>query len=1361
MTEDVTLTHELIVSGITASICLNGHTIDLGGKAIYLESGATLTIYDCDANATTGKITGGGGHYASSQKGGAVYVKGSTLNLYGGSLESNRADWGGAIFIDATSGNSTVNMYGGVIQNNTARYGGGGIEVENVQSPSSLGDSIFKMYGGSIINNQVTETNGNAHKGGGVHFNQASMTINGTVNITGNKVAGVENNVYLRTGKTITIESIGEGSRIGVSAFEVEKNQKDTIITAGYNRPGISDIKCFFLDETHDKSNYALIHNGSELQIKKHNHDWKYRQDESGNKLYAYCATDDSHCEYYGADCAALPLTITAQSPVTYSGSAYDGAELRADELSAFQTATNVTPSIVYYKDESLTQKTTTADGASADGAAPVNAGTYYAAVSVNNVTAKTKFTIDKAPVSVTPPTGLTMKFTGAAQELVTAGSVNHSSATTSAGTMEYQVVAGDMAPNDLSWTDTIPTKEAAGTYRVYYRAVVDGNHTPVDYTNGYPYVTAEITKAAPTYTEPSAASPLTYTGAPQRLITAGTTAHGTFRYSLDGTDWKTDAAEITGTNAGDYNVYWKLMGDESHEDVQLQTPVRVTIQKAEPTQGNATDCIIMEGNPLSSNVEFAGYTMKGVDGNELPGTFAWKDGTIVPTTDGTQTAVFTPSDTTNYKEVEVQAKVKIYHLPSGKITVETSSWDKLLTSISFGIYHPTTKEVKIEGTANSQGGYAVDRIYYYIDTTGSTTVLSAEALKDKWKEYQDSNRPKVAADSKNVIYAKITDERGNAAIICSNGIVIDGQPPIAAVTINENAYKTTDNGTMKGSAKLSITITDQGAAGLQSATAVYQKTGESSGTNISLADGAGTADITTPGTYTLTLNAKDKAGNTMTAQVYAFTVVEARTITLTKATAKDAVTGQKGTGYLQGDKVILTADAPEEGYAFDHWNVSGITLDAGQEKKAEITITMPDNDITVEAVYKDVAAPVISGIKNGGKYCGSAAFTVTDNAALATVTLDGTAVTPAGGKHTIPADGGTHIVKAVDAAGNVTEYTVTVYKEHDFSNPVYKETGRSGNEITEEAPCGHGCGKTITRKKTTQGDIISQEYPNSSGNTGSLATKVEVDSATPATSVKGLDIEVADKLLTDAERSQVYNGENLLVYLKVNKLEGSAVPVNDKALTEVEAAKNSGLKEGIYLDLSIWKQIGSGAPTPVTNAETAEKLTITVTLPETLKAPAGKVRTYCVIRVHSGTVTWLPAQLDGDQISFTTDRFSTYSIWYTEKDAPASSGGGGTPGHSGSTDSADARDNAGGQNNAGSQDNAGGSNSLNSQGSQDTSNGQNSAVPSGNGNDSGNGSTGTPKTGDESNMALWIMLLLLSAVTLTGITAGRKKDRG
>lgn len=1344
LTDDVTLNTEITISSVTVDICLNGHTFDLNGKAFFLDAGATLNIYDCDASETTGKIVNGGGHNAAgSQKGGAVYVKGSTLNLYGGSLEENRAVWGGAVFIDATSAKSTVNMYGGTIQKNTAQYGGGGIEVENEPTYNNgYTGSFFNMYGGSIIDNEVTEAHSGVHKGGGVHFNQAGMMISGKVNISGNTVAGVENNVYLRNDRTITIDFIDEGSKIGVSANEIETStgRQSNVITSGYGmKISKSDVKYFFLDGIHPKSKYALIHNGTELQIEKHTHAWKYAAGTGDNadKLYAYCETTTSHCEYFGETSTALPLSITAQSPFIYSGSAYDGAELSADELIAFNTATGNELSdadIVYYTKEDLSEKTTTANGAAADGEAPVNVGTYYAAVKLGSVAAKAEFTIEKASVTVTEPIGLTKEFNNTAQELITAGSVNHLSTTVSAGTMQYQVAADGSNLQDSGWSEDIPTAASVGKYRVYYRAVTDGNHTEVDYPTGYPYVQAEITKESPIYTVPAAVSPLTYNGDPQKLITAGETTHGTISYRLEGESWTTDASEITGTSAGEYIVYWKLDGNDSHADVPEQA-VSVTIQKAEPSVGAAGECIIMSGNPLSSNSGFEGYTMKGVDGNDLPGTFGWQDGTVVPATDGTQTAVFRPVDTTNYKETTIQATVKVYYLPSGRITVKDSSWDKLLSVISFGIYHAQEQEVIIQATKHPTAGYDVDKLYYYIDTTGNTGVLSATELEGRWLEYDNGSRPKVKAQSKNVIYAKITDVGGNEAIICSDGIIIDNQAPVAALTINGNAYTTTDNSGFKGTADLNITITDLGDAGLESAVASYKKVGDTAGTDIPLTAGAGAYDISMPGEYLLTLEAQDHAGNVMGPQEYQFTVIQAHTITLNNATAKDAVTGQPGSRYVKDEKVIITADKPEEGSVFDHWETTGIELDDEQKNVSVITITMPDNDITMKAVYKDVTAPVISGITNGGKYCTSVTVTVTDRN-LDQVTLDGTAVTLTNNQFTIPADGGRHTVKATDIAGNETECTVTVYAGHDFANPVYKETGRNGNIITEEAFCGHGCGSKIVRKRTVKGnDIISQEYPNDNGSSGSLATEVKVAPGAPAVSVAGLNIEVAKAFLDPVtELPRVENGETLLVYLKINRMAESDIPREDKTKTEEKAAAIKNIKQGVYLDLSMWKKIGTADDVQLMNAQTAEKLKITVSLPQELKAPSGKVRTYYVIRVHNGVADLLPTKSGNGQISFETDSFSTYSIWYTEAKASTPPSGDDASGTTGSQDTT---------------------------GSQGTSGTQGAAGNQGTAGNPGNSNADTPKTGDESNMALWCTMLLLSAVVLAGIAAKRKKDRG
>ena len=203
LTANITISSKIeITSGQTVNICLNGYTIKSTGNdsLFYVDNGSTLNIYDCIG---TGVLTGGKGYLNGSQKGGAIYVRSSTLNMYGGTIKGNQAVWGGAVFIDGSNSTCTFNMYGGTISGNTAQSGGGGVEVENDRSN-------FNIYAGSIINNTVTSVDDSKHKGGGVHFAKGTVSIYGTygdVIIKGNTVAGVENNLYLRSDKLITIPS--------------------------------------------------------------------------------------------------------------------------------------------------------------------------------------------------------------------------------------------------------------------------------------------------------------------------------------------------------------------------------------------------------------------------------------------------------------------------------------------------------------------------------------------------------------------------------------------------------------------------------------------------------------------------------------------------------------------------------------------------------------------------------------------------------------------------------------------------------------------------------------------------------------------------------------------------------------------------------------------------------------------------------------------------------------------------------------------------------------------------------------------------------------------------------------------------
>ena len=72
--------------------------------------------------------------------------------------------------------------------------------------------------------------------------------------------------------------------------------------------------------------------------------------------------------------------------------------------------------------------------------------------------------------------------------------------------------------------------------------------------------------KTTATVTAPTAKTGLVYNGEALDLINAGSAEGGEIQYSLDGTTYAT--AIPTGLNAGTYTVYYKVVADESHNDV-------------------------------------------------------------------------------------------------------------------------------------------------------------------------------------------------------------------------------------------------------------------------------------------------------------------------------------------------------------------------------------------------------------------------------------------------------------------------------------------------------------------------------------------------------------------------------------------------------------------------------------------------------------------------------------------------------------------------------------------------------------------------------------------------------------------------
>ena len=173
--------------------------------------------------------------------------------------------------------------------------------------------------------------------------------------------------------------------------------------------------------------------------------------------------------------------------------------------------------------------------------------------------------TVTKAEVILTAPAAIeNLTYTGEPQQLITAG----------------EAVGGELqySQNGEDFSTTIPTATEIGSYTVFYRVVADANHIDVAATS----IEARIAAGkAQVSVEPVAAEGLAYTGEEQTLIFAGETQEGTLVYSLDGITFAQTLP--VATNAGEYTVYYRVQGDDSHSDSDIQT-VDASIAKAAQT---------------------------------------------------------------------------------------------------------------------------------------------------------------------------------------------------------------------------------------------------------------------------------------------------------------------------------------------------------------------------------------------------------------------------------------------------------------------------------------------------------------------------------------------------------------------------------------------------------------------------------------------------------------------------------------------------------------------------------------------------------------------------------------------------------
>ena len=282
----------------------------------------------------------------------------------------------------------------------------------------------------------------------------------------------------------------------------------------------------------------------------------------------------------------------------------------------------------------------------------------------------------------VTAPTPRTLTYTGAAQELVTAG-------VASGGTMQYSL-------DGTSYSTAIPTGTDAGSYTVYYKVVGDANHTDTNPAT----VSVTISKAAAAVTTPPTPKTLTYTGSAQQLVTAGVASGGTMQYSLNGTSYSTTIP--TGTNIGSYTVYYKVVGDANHTDTEPVT-ISVTISKATAAVTIAPTPNILtytgsEQELITEGVAFGGTMQYSLDGTNYS--------TTIPTATnaGTYTVYYKVEGDENHYNTDVstvsvtisKADAVVITGPTPKTLTYNGSEQELITS---GVASGGTMQYSLDGT--------------------------------------------------------------------------------------------------------------------------------------------------------------------------------------------------------------------------------------------------------------------------------------------------------------------------------------------------------------------------------------------------------------------------------------------------------------------------------------------------------------------------------------------------------------------------------------------------------------------------------------------------------------------------------------
>lgn len=703
-------------------LCLNGHKITGSwSTAVRIDSNAHIVLTDCRASGsirntnTSGAALKSSGSSISrngiadifriSLSGTSVGVENytsNTVNLYNSTVSGTRSAIynTGTVNIAGTvkaasdavdSGRYCVNNLGTLTVDGTLTADGGNIGVANRVEDSRSGtitvngtlictgdsdglsnrgtatvagtltatgkrnDGVYN-YGGTLTVNGTLTATGNAsgrQTDGLDNSNNGTVTINGTLTASGGQfsvynygtlnLSGTVNatkNVFLGTGRTITVVGeLDDATSIPIQTAATPEAGSPVTIATTENADWIKEGS--FVSWTPGKYAVSRINEGKTVVLRGHEHDWSYTLGSDGTAISAECGNADGLCGNPNGG----SVTIAPPS----GGLIYDGSAKAARLTKTGWTAADV-GEITYQKD------------GSALSAAPVDAGTYTAGITVGGQSASVTYTIRQAvpqagDFAFSPPDTLTYDGSAkTAKVAARAGIAGMGGVTvkyyrngveveqpTGVGTYTVRIdvaegknydAAADLT--DDSWTFTIH-RAAYGDRTVNGSAMYDNNGT-VDLSSliaeGGTAVLGSVTDDAG--------------------VLAGTcsVSEGILRFGF-----ADDASKVGKTAKVKVNV----TGADNYEDYTITVTLMVEAKLTPSPEGALTlsPAEITYGEKLGA-IAISG-TMQA-DGRTVAGTFTWQEPDTVLDA-GTHAGAawkFMPDDTKTYEAVTGTVAVQV-----------------------------------------------------------------------------------------------------------------------------------------------------------------------------------------------------------------------------------------------------------------------------------------------------------------------------------------------------------------------------------------------------------------------------------------------------------------------------------------------------------------------------------------------------------------------------------------------------------------------------------------------------------------------------------------------------------------------------